>query len=518
MTENTPIQTSFLDELDAGVNDPYQQAIDQALEERRKKGRTQVKVKPINVDGWFGEWQAQSIQNAGHLPRTYKVMLRSLKQPTNACTCPDFLTNRLDTCKHIEAVLHYARQEFPADQIAPKSYVYLKRDASQNQQIRLMQLPDCPTELQSVVSRYFTPERVFKGRLPDDFLAFQQTPHLADCVDIAWDVVDYLNWHQQVKAQKIKQKQIFERLQQNKGRFAGIRQTLTQQQIQGVAFLASKRRAILADSAEQARDLQALTAASWLLRHAEIRQIMIVSHADKQSDWLKLIDRLTGLRSWIARSDDLRQLKGFNGFVLLSYELLTSLRDMDAFDASSLLILDQVEAIADWQTPESEWVKRLPHESVFLLAQPDLMQQPQAIYSLMQVVDTSWLGPLWRFAWDYYCQDDKGKITGYQHLDELQQRIRSWILMRESESLHKAESNDNDQLIDGLKQAFGRNLHSLWRYKAGWVLVLDHVTDERHQLIQQILQQDQIYLAVDLKSFIGLKSLSSDELINVYQG
>ena len=35
--------------------------------------------------------------------RTYLVEIRSLTQPENACQCPDFLSNGLGTCKHIEA-------------------------------------------------------------------------------------------------------------------------------------------------------------------------------------------------------------------------------------------------------------------------------------------------------------------------------------------------------------------------------------------------------------------------------
>lgn len=36
---------------------------------------------------------------------TYKVALRSEDNALNFCSCPDFKTNQLGTCKHIEAVL-----------------------------------------------------------------------------------------------------------------------------------------------------------------------------------------------------------------------------------------------------------------------------------------------------------------------------------------------------------------------------------------------------------------------------
>ena len=40
----------------------------------------------------------------------YTVELRSLVEPVNSCTCPDFRKSFLGTCKHIERVLMGARR------------------------------------------------------------------------------------------------------------------------------------------------------------------------------------------------------------------------------------------------------------------------------------------------------------------------------------------------------------------------------------------------------------------------
>ena len=37
--------------------------------------------------------------------RTYPVQIRSLTELLNTCTCPDYRTNLIGTCKHIEGVL-----------------------------------------------------------------------------------------------------------------------------------------------------------------------------------------------------------------------------------------------------------------------------------------------------------------------------------------------------------------------------------------------------------------------------
>ena len=41
--------------------------------------------------------------------RTYKVAIRSKDNSANFCECSDFKTNKLGTCKHIEAVLNHIR-------------------------------------------------------------------------------------------------------------------------------------------------------------------------------------------------------------------------------------------------------------------------------------------------------------------------------------------------------------------------------------------------------------------------
>ena len=49
----------------------------------------------------FGDYKVHS----GKTSNNYKVALRSADNSLNFCSCPDFKTNKLGTCKHIEAVL-----------------------------------------------------------------------------------------------------------------------------------------------------------------------------------------------------------------------------------------------------------------------------------------------------------------------------------------------------------------------------------------------------------------------------
>src|SRR3989304_6273606 len=54
--------------------------------------------------------------------RTYRVEIRSLAELHNTCTCPDYKTNLIGTCKHIEGVLQYLKAQYGdrLETLAPK--------------------------------------------------------------------------------------------------------------------------------------------------------------------------------------------------------------------------------------------------------------------------------------------------------------------------------------------------------------------------------------------------------------
>ncbi|MCC6625212.1 MAG: SWIM zinc finger family protein [Deltaproteobacteria bacterium] len=78
----------------------------QAVELRRQRARAEVAVRHVAGDPTFGTWLAHTISNAGAKLRPHRVHIRSTRERITACSCPDFASNRLGTCEHIEAVLH----------------------------------------------------------------------------------------------------------------------------------------------------------------------------------------------------------------------------------------------------------------------------------------------------------------------------------------------------------------------------------------------------------------------------
>ena len=89
-------------------------AADEAVAERAKRGRVEVVVEHRRGDPWYGSWWARSIRPSGRRRDGYSVQIRSLTERINLCDCADFTGNLLGTCKHVEAVLHHLRKRDPA--------------------------------------------------------------------------------------------------------------------------------------------------------------------------------------------------------------------------------------------------------------------------------------------------------------------------------------------------------------------------------------------------------------------
>jgi predicted nucleic acid-binding Zn finger protein len=71
------------------------------IERRRERAVTDI-ARVVNRGGHvaFSSFDVTSTSD-----RTYRVQIRSLTELQNSCTCPDYLTNLVGTCKHIEGVL-----------------------------------------------------------------------------------------------------------------------------------------------------------------------------------------------------------------------------------------------------------------------------------------------------------------------------------------------------------------------------------------------------------------------------
>jgi len=442
-------------------------AVDSAIDERAKRGRAEVKVEHLSGEPGFGTWSAESITPSAHFPVRYRVHIRSLGRRANYCTCPDFATNQLGTCKHIEAVLHKVkkRRDFKKirDLPPPLPYVWLDWEAPHPPVIRLHRTPDMDANLAGLLDDHFDADGAFRRRLPEDLLRLADRVAGRGDLDLGEDALGHARHLAQTAARQVRAREIGERIRATGGRLPGVNARLYPYQAEGVAFLAGNGRALLADDMGLGKTLQAIAAATWLRQEAEAQRVLIVCPASLKQQWAREIERFTGVSAQVvqgpaaARAVQYRQGGGFH---IINYELV--LRDLPIINETlcpDLLILDEAQRIKNWRTKIAAAVKRIPTRYAFVLSGTPLENRLEDLYSLMQVVDQQVLGPLWRYLVDFHVTDERGKILGYRNLSVLRRRLAPVMLRRDRRLVRDQLPERIEQRLDVPLTPVQRGLH-----------------------------------------------------------
>ena len=93
------------------MNRTEEQQVDllqEQIERRRKRGKQDL-AKIVNR-GQHPIYSTFEVTSTSE--RLYTIQVRSLTEQLNSCTCPDYCTNTIGTCKHIEGVLANLKEEF----------------------------------------------------------------------------------------------------------------------------------------------------------------------------------------------------------------------------------------------------------------------------------------------------------------------------------------------------------------------------------------------------------------------
>jgi len=425
-----------------------------AIAERVKKGRTEVNVKHLSGKPTFSEWEASSVLSSTHRPQSYKVHIRSLTKRMNFCSCPDYATNLLGTCKHIEAVLHKLNKSAEKSVLLElekqnKPFIYLSWDEPEAPKVRVRRTPACSVELNNILDQYFNAAGEFKAQLPDDFFRFNDQVSGLDDLLIGEDANVYIRKLTADISHQAKAVQIQQQITRSNGVLPNIRARLYPYQVEGVAFLASRGRALLADDMGLGKTLQAITAAAWLKDNAAITTVLIICPASLKHQWAREIEKFTAMKVQIIQGGpDVRhvQYRNKKTFIIINYELV--MRDLSVINEMvrpDLIILDEAQRIKNWRTKIASTIKLINSRYAFILTGTPMENRLEDLYSLLQVVDPNILGPLWRYMIDYHITDERGKVLGYRNLSKLRQTIAP-VLLRRERSLVREQLPDRIQI------------------------------------------------------------------------
>jgi SNF2 family DNA or RNA helicase len=221
-------------------------------------------------------------------------------------------------------------------------------------------------------------------------------------------------------------------------------------QLDGIAFAVGAGRAVLADDMGLGKTIQGIGVAELLAQWAEIRRVLIVCPASLKSQWRNEIARFSNRSAQLIMGGGAARSAQYADdffFTICNYEQV--MRDLSAVESVrwDLIILDEGQRIKNWESKTSQVVRSLNSPYRLVLSGTPLENHLGELYTVVQFVDESLLGPAHHFFHRHRVVDDHGKVIGYHRLDELREALRPVLLRRTRREVARQLPERTDELV-----------------------------------------------------------------------
>jgi superfamily II DNA or RNA helicase len=380
----------------------------------------------------FSEYRVSNPQTKGQ----YTVTVRGFDTGDNACTCPDFKSNTLGTCKHIEAVLEKLQAD--GEPVKRRKATVTRPEVSLDYgaaQLRLrMQLPPRHSDpLDQLAKRFFDPAGFWNGRHEHGELiaAIEAVP---EQVTVMSDAMDFIDREVERRDLARREGELLAELERDGSALNGLLKfPLYDFQARGAVFLACRIRSILGDDMGLGKTAQTMAAIELLARERGVSRVLVVAPASVKYQWegeiRKFTDRTVHLVEGLKDSRE-EQYAQDAFYKLVNYEQVV--RDLDLMNAwrPDVVVLDEAQRIKNWESKTSRAVKKLQSRYAIVLTGTPLENKLEELYSIIQFVDDRRLGPAFEFLHEHRVLDKAGNLTGYRKLDKIRERLEPILLRR----------------------------------------------------------------------------------------
>ncbi|MBS0468498.1 MAG: DEAD/DEAH box helicase family protein [Proteobacteria bacterium] len=413
---------------------------------RRQFGQVQAfELESLGPGPVLGDW---GVVNPGG-QSSYRVAIRGLQPGDNFCTCADYATNGLGTCKHIEFALHRllrkrgARAAFKAGWQPEESEIWLRY----GEQRTLCFTPghDCPPALLTWAGRHFDLTQGGAWREAGAPWAFDRL--LRQARRLAGKLGHGLQVHEDVLAFVARARdarhraQVLDQAYPRGARDKGLGKLLTTRlypyQVEGALFAARAGRVLIGDDMGLGKTVQAIAAAELMARHFGVRRVLVVCPTSLKHQWQAEFQRFAGREAQVlqglrpARQAQWRE----DAFCkIANYETLVRDADLASGWAPELLIVDEAQRVKNWNTQAARAIKRVADPglcpNVVVLTGTPLENRLEELLSIVQVVDQHSLGATWRLLHEHQQTDESGRVVGYRDLHRIGERLAPILLRR----------------------------------------------------------------------------------------
>jgi len=449
----------------------------------KKRGLSRKrKPEDMSLEQWqrtlrreFGRKQAFTFENIGGHPvfseyhvtnpttqRTYRVAIRGVCPGDNYCSCPDFETNTLGTCKHIEWVLlqiessEKGRRALHAGCQTSYAEVYLRYGLQRRVMLNPGEEGGNDSEFMDLAEKHFAfdlkkaggrqkkDRKSFRhGTLrPESYARFEKFVKQAQKLVSDLRVYDdALTFVAQLRDETERRERIAQKFPQGIDSLAFerlLKVSLYPYQREGALFVANAGRSLLADDMGLGKTVQAIAAVEILAQVMGVERVLIVSPTSLKHQWIREIEKFCVHSAQVieGRLDQRAECYKANTFFkITNYDVVR--RDLDYIQgwAPDVIILDEAQRIKNWQTKTAQVVKKLESEYAIVLTGTPLENRLEELHSIVEFVDRFNLGPRFRFLSEHEEIGDNGQVIGYRNLSRISQTLQPILLRRHKDEV-----------------------------------------------------------------------------------
>ncbi|MDR1859517.1 MAG: DEAD/DEAH box helicase [Bacteroidales bacterium] len=366
----------------------------------------------------------------------YKVFLRDFEKKTGYSDSLDAQLNKLGTTKHIMFAFKELNRFGSLYERMDKTFPFIEIFCDPLNDYRISwYYPDALTsDEQGLLAQYFNASRYVGEEHITDLLGFLRAVRDNPRFCVRPEVAE--------KTEAAFEKKAMETLHRSwTPDFSSIKTTLYPYQQEGIAFALFRKTAIIADEMGLGKTVQAIGTALLKKQLFGFRRAMVVCPASLKAQWKAEIEKFSDETALIVQgTPDEREAQYSTGdcyFVLLNYE--TVIRDCELINRAGvdLLILDEVQRARNYETSTATALKQIQTKHKLALTGTPIENRLIDIFSIMSILDATFLGPLWEFSYQHCLFDPEkyNKINGYYNLQALNRQLEDILIRREKKKV-----------------------------------------------------------------------------------
>ncbi len=408
--------------------------IARAVSERRLRSQSErMLMKSTDASTPWTDYTVTS-QESGN---SYRVSMRGLELGQSYCSCPDFRTNQLGTCKHIFFAKSKIEKRFSKVALAKQ---YVRKNISLRMHYGDTTDPEIGLRFNLPVT--LTPEtnKILKGLIgttSDDaskiVKVLRELERAGTDVSIYPDAETFIETRLLQKKLQAKSSEIRLDPKKHPYRKELLKVELLPYQLDGIAFAVGAGRAILADDMGLGKTIQGIGVAELLSKFADIKSVLVVTPASLKSQWASEIARFCDRSHRIilgTASERAEQYSDDAFFKIANYEQIMRDEAIVSKIEWDLIILDEGQRVKNWEAKTTRVFQKLRSKFALVLSGTPLENRLEELYTVVGFVDNQRLGPAYRFFHRHRVVNEVGKIAGYKNLDQLREMLKPILLRR----------------------------------------------------------------------------------------